>query len=125
MVHRLWVGSFLGIFLCSLFFIQCNSPVSLCSRYYEALDTKLGSCSIPGLDKRTTTEKISDCSSRVEQCNATDRQAISDSITCFEKLAVCQFLSSLSWLSEAAPCTKKLDPLSQTCRAAFTGLSSK
>ena len=124
MKRKQWLVALWMIFASSPLLLQCNSPVSLCNQYFQLYDTKTGGCVFPGGDKRETSDKINECTSRVAQCNSDDRQAIADTLKCLEKLEVCQLLSAASWLIQASACTNLLRELSQTCRSAFVSTGS-
>lgn len=124
MKRKQWLVALWMIFASSPLLLQCNSPVSLCSQYYQLLDTKTGGCTIPGGDQSSVSDKINECADRVAQCNSDDRKAIAASLDCLKKLEVCQLLSVASWLIQASACTNLARELSQTCRSAFVSSGS-
>lgn len=106
---------FCVMLVCAMGTTQCS--LVLCTRYYNAIAEKRGTC--PGSDADKD-EQIKNCESRLSQCTNDDREKVSDMITCVEGLEKCQAdLSAVGWATKYASCTTRLQGISQTCTEAF------
>lgn len=113
--------SFLCVVLFSIPLVQCNSPLMICSRYFNAVESKSGTCSLSSADKRTTAQKIADCEASVSKCNEADRQQFSDALTCVEAMKPCEgtLAGAIAFGAELTTCAGKANNTSAECKKAF------
>lgn len=97
----------------SMFTVQCTSPLVLCSRFYSVIEAKRGECSVVVSGSQST------CEENISQCSDSDRQLISETLDCMDKLEVCAKGEGIQFGLALASCSAKLKNISLDCAKAF------
>src|SRR5262249_20366691 len=87
---------------------------SVCDRKVD-LTAKVGNCS--SVDTRPLLRDPSTCSTRLMQCNDTDKTTFSSSLDCLDKLPICDSSGQATWNMQLETCYAGLSALSLSCSA--------
>lgn len=103
------------VLLClSTSLVQCSSYAA-CVRYYNAIYSKRGTCSIGS--KVDYEKRAKDCGERLKECNDDDFVRVREATECIEKLEECK--EQISWGLKLLQCQGQLTKVSQACKEAF------